>query len=106
MFRKITSITATLLLTAVVGSPALAEQITRAVSYHDLDLTQAAGVKTLHARVRRAATLVCRTAVPGSLLQTQVLGCRQEAMAAVKPQISRAIAVAERRAAESQFATR
>jgi UrcA family protein len=35
-------------------------QVARVVSYGDLDLTRPAGVATLHARIRSAASFVCR----------------------------------------------
>jgi UrcA family protein len=107
MFRKVASIALTLALTAATGSPAIAQEIRRAASYHDLDLTRIAGVRELRRRVGKAVGYVCReTMVRDSLLGTQDLGCRQELMRQVEPQIAQAVETAERKADYMRLAAR
>lgn len=92
MFRKTSTLAATLLLTFVTGSPALAEQISRVVHYYDLDLTSRAGTRTLRHRLQHAVNAVCRAPSPASpLTGSEDQDCRAEAMARVRPQMLDAI---------------
>jgi UrcA family protein len=58
-------------------------QVARIVRYGDLDLTRPAGVATLHARIRSAATAVCKPAfderAPEHVAATR--SCVQQAVA-------------------------
>jgi len=56
-----------------------ASQVTsiRVVRYHDLDLSQKDDVATLYARIRRAATEVCKASAASAVQ----LDCYQEAIA-------------------------
>lgn len=107
MYRKTIFTAATLLLTIATGCPATAQQLTRVVSYHDLDLTSAKGVKTLRHRLARAVGYVCRFASAGDqMLKSENQQCREDVAAAVKPKMAHAIEVAQARAAATQFASR
>lgn len=86
------SLLSAVLVVACVASPALADKVTRAVSYRDLDLTQPEGVKTLRYRIGRAVTVVCGDAGPADLLmQEDVRACREHANAGADAQIAMAI---------------
>jgi UrcA family protein len=108
MFRKASTLAATLLLTFVTGSPALAEQISRTVvHYHDLDLGNRSGVRALRLRVQRAASMVCSlTDVRGSILSRVDPDCRAAALDAAEPQIKRAVMDASRRVTDIELAAR
>lgn len=107
MYRKTVLTAATLLLTIVIGCPAAAQQITRMVSYHDLNLTTRSGVRALHHRLRHAVNAVCRIEPVGDdVLKSQDQMCREEVSAAIKPKMAHAIARAEERAAATEFAAR
>jgi len=107
MYRKTIFTAATLLLTIVTGCPATAQQLTRVVSYHDLDLTTPSGVRTFHRRLSRAAGFVCRFAHAGNdMLKSENQQCREDVAAANKPKMKRAIEIAEARAATVEFASR
>jgi UrcA family protein len=99
MFRKTSALAATLLLTLATGSPALAEQITRIVHYHDLDLTTRTGTRTFRHRLQRAVNRVCRAPSPAApLTGSEDQDCRAEVMAKVQPQMLVAIELAQTRA--------
>lgn len=107
MYRKTISTAATLLLAIVTGCPATAQQLTRVVSYHDLDLTTPQGVRTLHRRLSRAVGYVCRFAHAGSgMLKSEYQQCREDVAADNKPKVARAIEIAQARAAPVEFASR
>jgi UrcA family protein len=111
MYRKLVFVTAPVLLTLVTGSPAVAQDIvqrlTRVVSYHDLNLTRPADVKTFHRRLTRAVNFVCRYKRPGDpLLGAEDNACRKQAMSDVQPKVLNAIAKAESRAANIELAAR
>jgi UrcA family protein len=106
MLRKTTTTLATMALFLATGSPAIAQQITRTVSYHDLDLTTAIGTKQLRQRLRTAVNYVCRRVAPvDTLFRSENQQCRFQLTRATKPQVDRAILLAERRA-ETQYAAR
>ena len=99
MYRKFTIVAFTALLTLVTGCPATAQQISRVVTYHDLDLTRAPGVKTLRHRLTRAVNYVCRAPRVGDhLIQGEDQDCRAEVMAKVQPEMMVAIELAAQRA--------
>ena len=107
MYRKTIFTATTLLLTIVTGCPATAQQLTRAVSYHDLDLTSPKGVKALRHRLSRAVGYVCRFASAGDqMLKSESQQCREDVAAAVKPAMVHAIELAQARASATQFASR
>ena len=111
MYRKLVFATAPLLLTLATGSPAVAQEIvqhiTRVVSYHDLNLTRSADVKTFHRRLTRAVNFVCRYKTPGDpMLGAEDNACRKQALSDLQPQVLNAIAKAESRAANIQLAAR
>jgi UrcA family protein len=107
MYRKTLATAATLLLTVAIGTPATAQQLTRIVSYHDLDLTKPQGVKTLRHRLTRAANYVCRFASAGDdLLKSENQDCREQVMRETHPKLLGAIELAQQRAAATQFASR
>ncbi|HWI86012.1 MAG TPA: UrcA family protein [Sphingomonas sp.] len=93
-------------LTIATGSPALAEQFSRAVSYHDLDLTKPDGVRTLQRRVRNAANKICGFGVTGSFIQREDRECRRAALSDVSLQVTRAIQMAESRSGRIELASR
>ena len=107
MYRKAVGTAATLLLTIVTGCPATAQQLTRVVSYHDLDLTRPAGARELRRRLTRAANYVCRFQSAGDdLIKSPNQQCRDDVMAEVKPKMVHAVALAQARAASTEFAAR
>ena len=107
MYRKTFATAAALLLTVAIGAPATAQQLTRIVSYHDLDLTKSQGVKTLRRRLTRAANYVCRFASAGDdLLKSENQDCREQVMRETHPKLLGAIELAQQRAAATQFASR
>lgn len=107
MYRKTIFTAVSLLLTVATGCPATAQQITRVVSFQDLNLTTPDGVETLHRRISHAINFVCRRATPGdSLLKHEDQDCRKEVSTTVIPEMTHAIKVAQSRAAATQFATR
>ena len=106
MYRK-TFATAAVLLAVAINCPASAQQLTRVVSYHDLDLTKPAGVKALHHRLVRAINYVCRFASAGDqMLKSENQECREEVMRETHPKMVGAIALAQKRVAETEFASR
>lgn len=101
------TLAAAMLLTIAVNGPAAAQQLTRAVSYHDLDLTTPVGVKTFHRRLVRAVNYVCRFAsAGGQLVKSENQDCREQVMRETHPKMVGAIALAQKRAAETRFAAR
>ena len=107
MFRKTSIVAFTTLLTLATGCPATAQQISRVVSYHDLDLTRAPGVKALRHRLTRAVNYVCRVPRTGdNLIQSEDQDCRAEVMAKVQPEMMVAIELAAQRAADTKVASR
>jgi UrcA family protein len=107
MYRKAFTTAATVLLAAAINCPAPAQQLTRVVSYHDLDLTKAAGVKTFHRRLVRAVNYVCRFQSAGDqMLKSENQDCREQVMREMHPKMVGAIAIAQKRAADTQFASR
>jgi UrcA family protein len=106
MYRKTVGTAVTLLLTVVTGCPATAQQLTRVVSYHDLDLTRPAGARELRRRLTRAANYVCRfQSAGGDFLKSPNQQCREDVMADVAPKAAHAIELAQTRAA-TEFASR
>lgn len=107
MVRRPAFTALTLLLTVATGCPATAQQLTRVVSYHDLDLTTDSGMRTFRHRLTHAVNYVCRFAHAGNgMLKSENQQCREDVAAAVKPSMSRAIEIAQARAAATQFASR
>ena len=107
MYRKATIVAFTTVLTLVTGCPATAQQISRVVSYHDLDLTNATGVKTLRHRLARAVNYVCRAPrADEHLLPIEDQDCRAEVMAKVQPEMMVAIELAAQRSADTKVASR
>ena len=107
MIRKTAFTAFTLLLTIVTGCPATAQQLTRVVSYHDLDLTTESGVRTFRHRLAHAVNYVCRFAHAGNdMLKSENQRCREDVAAAIKPRMTRAIETAQARAAATEFASR
>jgi len=107
MIRKTAFTAFTLLLTIVTGCPATAQQLTRVVSYHDLDLSTQKGVRTLRHRLTHAVNYVCRFAHAGDdMLKSENQQCREDVAAAIKPRMTHAIEIAQARAASTQFASR
>ncbi|WP_420139910.1 UrcA family protein [Sphingomonas sp.] len=105
MIRKLATTTLVVALTALIGSPAVAQEIRRVVRYHDLDLTQIAGVRMLRHRVVRTVARVCEEAIPHvSLLDTHYRQCRRDLTRHAEPQIAQAIEAA--RAAPTCLAAR
>jgi UrcA family protein len=107
MYRKFAFTAFTALLTVAIGCPATARQITRLVSYRDLDLTHPAGIKALRHRLVNAVNRVCRLdPAPGSRLGTEDQDCRAQALSDVEPRMLHAVELAEKRAASVQLASR
>lgn len=107
MYRKTVFTAVTLLLTVVTGCPATAQQLTRTVSYHDLDLTTAKGVRTFRHRLSLAVGFVCRFASAGNdMVKSQNQQCREDVAAQIKPKMVHAIELAQARAAATEFASR
>ncbi len=107
MYRRATVIAFTTLLTLVTGCPATAQQISRVVSYHDLDLTNATGVRTLRHRLARAVNLVCRVPRVGDdLIKDEDQDCRKAAASVALPEMLGAIEIAQKRAGEKLLALR
>ena len=106
MVRKIASIALTLILTAATGSPAIAQEVRRAASYHDLDLSSLAGVRELRRRVHKAVGYVCKVTVVSDSMLDQTLACRQDLMRQAEPQIARAVETAQLRAGAIRLAGR
>jgi UrcA family protein len=107
MVRKTAFTAFTLLLTVVTGCPATAQQLTRVVSYRDLDLATAQGAQTLRHRLAHAVNYVCRFARAGdSLLKSENQQCREDVAAAIRPKMNHAIELAQARAAATEFASR
>lgn len=106
MIRRASVMACTMLLTFVTGSPALAEQISRAVHYRDLDLTTQAGVRIFRNRMRRAATLMCRQDHQGASRAELVdLDCRRAALAKAEEEVRRAVRAAEAQRAANGLAS-
>ncbi len=107
MYRKAFATAATVLLAITINCPATAQQLTRVVSYHDLDLTKPAGVRILRHRLTRAANYVCRFASAGDdLLKSENQECREQVMRETHPKLLGAIELAQKRAAATEFASR
>ena len=84
-----------------VGGPASARGVRTAsvasISHADLNLTSAAGIARLDARVRRAAERLCiDPGVRPLHFASQSRACVDEAVAAARPQLNRAIEQAAR----------
>lgn len=91
---------------ALLAAGSSAQQRTRIVNYHDLDLASAAGQKQFSHRLQRAVDDVCRLPRPANpLTGTEDQDCRAEVMAEVQTKMQVAIELAQARAA-SQVAAR
>jgi UrcA family protein len=91
-----------LVLSALVlacAAPALAESVSVAVPYGDLDLTAAAGRKTLDERLERAARRVCGGVSPvrNMAQMREWRACRAEARASYEAQVALALDAANAR---------
>ena len=107
MVRTTTFTAFTLVLAAVTGFPATAQQLTRVVSYRDLDLSTHKGVRTLRHRLAHAVNYVCRFAHAGDdMLKSENQQCREDVAAAINPRMTHAIEIARARAAATEFASR
>lgn len=86
MSRKLASLFAAIAIGLVWVAPASAEQGIRishvAVSYGDLDLTRAEGVKALTYRLKSAVNQVCGSAATSASLtiRRKITACREHAM--------------------------
>ncbi len=100
MNRTIAYALASGLLATASIAPANAQEMTRVVSYADLDLTQAAGVHALENRVRDAVSQVCGDANIRDLpAYNEMKACRASAMDRARSQISLATSHAQQRSA-------
>jgi len=100
MYSKIVVATLATVLSAASGGPCTAQNRTRIVSYHDLDLTTPAAQKKLNHRLQHAVNYVCRLPTADSpLTGTEDQDCRAEVMAKVQPKMLVAIELAQTRAA-------
>jgi UrcA family protein len=107
MSRKLASIFTAVAIAAAAIAPASAEQRvqinTVAVSYADLDLTRAEGVKTLTLRLKGAVDQVCgRSATSASMtIRRKVQACREKAMDVAVAEINAPLLTAMHEAGES-----
>jgi UrcA family protein len=100
MYRKFILATVAAVLSATSSGPCTAQQRTRIVTYHDLDLTTPAAQKKLDHRLQSAVNYVCRLPSADSpLTGTEDQDCRAEVMAKVQPKMLVAIELAQTRAA-------
>lgn len=100
MYRKIVIATLATVLSAASSGPCTAQQRTRVVHYHDLDLTTPAAQKKLSHRLESAVNYVCRLpSTDAPLTGTEDQDCRAEVMAKVQPKMLVAIELAQTRAA-------
>ena len=107
MYRKFAFTAFTALLTVAIGCPATAQQISRVVSYRDLDLASPAGVTALRHRLVNAVNRVCRLSSAGPALSgLEDRECRAKALSDVEPRMLRAVELAEKHAAGIQLASR
>jgi len=101
MLRKTSALAATMVLTFLTGSPALAQQISRVVHHYDLDFTGRAGTRAFRHRLQHAVNTVCRaTGSNNSLTENKDQDCRAAVMAKVEPQMLVAIELAQAGKAE------
>lgn len=106
MYRMVITATAIALLGTAGSALCAAQQRTRIVSYHDLDLVSPIGQKALHHRLRRAVDYVCRMPAPASpITGVEDQDCRAEVMAKVQSRMQAAVELAQKRA-NSQMAAR
>jgi UrcA family protein len=107
MYRKFALAAFTALLTVATGCPATAQQVSRVVSYRDLDLTTPSGIRTLRRRLVSTVNRICRVpAASAPLLGVPDQDCRAQALSDVEPRMLHAVELAEKRAAETQLASR
>jgi UrcA family protein len=79
-------------LALAAAAPALAEPVSVAVPYGDLDLTKEAGRKALDERLARAALKVCGTVAPRDLKQmAERRACLAEARTSYQAQVELAL---------------
>lgn len=106
MYRKFSVAVISALLAAGSTGPCTAQERTRIVTYHDLDLTNPAAQKKLDRRLQHAINYVCRLPDPADpLTGSEDQDCRAEVMAKVQPKMLVAIELAQTRAA-NQVAAR
>lgn len=80
------------------AAPALAQPVSIAVPYGDLDLTRDAGRKVLDARITRAANRICGTGGARELVRIAAhKACIAEARASAAPQVELALNAANAR---------
>ena len=97
---------ATIAVSALLATGSSAQQRTRVVNYHDLDLVSAAGQKQFSHRLQRAVNYVCRRPSPTNpLTGIEDQDCRAEVKAQVESKMQVAVELAQTRAA-SQLAAR
>jgi UrcA family protein len=107
MFRKIFDFALILFLIGATGSAAMAQEVRRVASYHDLNLANTAGVRELRRRVSKAVGYVCKaTVVSDPMLGIQEQACRQELIRQVEPQVVQAVEIAQRKAEPVRLAAR
>ena len=107
MVRKIFDSALVVVLLIATGSPAMAQEVRRAASYHDLNLTSTAGVRELRRRVAKAVSYVCKNTVVGDpMLDVQGTACRQELTKQVETQVIQAVEIAQRKAEPVRLASR
>lgn len=84
----------------VNGRPVEVVQLTREVSYADLDISTYSGARALHARIKTAATAVCEELASkypwASEYNLPAGSCVQEAIDSATPRLNAAIASAEK----------
>lgn len=68
--------------------------VSMTISYADLDLSQQADVRRLHARVRSASRTICEQPRQGVLASPAESLCRRTAMARAQGQVDRAVKLA------------
>jgi UrcA family protein len=82
---------------AVAADAANTDNVSKRVSYADLNLASEEGVATLNARIRWAARSICDTRQSGILREVLAeRACMREAMAGVSPKVELAVARFER----------
>ena len=98
-----------LVLTAGLATPApsSAEQVSRFVSYRDLDLTRPAHIAVLERRIGRAAVRICGGQVPAPIAERQArYACMGEVRASAGPQMRAVVDLAFARADDLRQASR
>ena len=81
---------------ALTGTPALAQTVTKTVSYAGIDLSSLSGQHRLNRMVAAAVGEICGTGYDSDLTANMAVdACRRGAMATARPQMARAFARAD-----------